>query len=237
MTTDRQFILGSPCPPREWLVARGSRFLIASVIICWQLFIIISKFIVFSWKCFFVFAALMTTVKWSEGVETCGPLWGNEHMTWHLFLLWWGYEEIHIISVLVCCSRDTLIIINNIFLQELLVSHLASRLLGVTRPRDLEHHLKLTVTFSFPSMKESCLNSVSSTCSQKIQWWNCSCLITEGHDCPVQCECCGCCRAALSALTQSQWGLLTVSPVSVCVARWGICQQWQSMLILQNSLL
>lgn len=64
MTTDRQFSLGFPRPP----VARGSlRFLIVTVIICWQLFIIVSKFIEFSWKFFFSFSAVMTTVKLSEG--------------------------------------------------------------------------------------------------------------------------------------------------------------------------
>lgn len=46
------------------------------------------------------------------------PLWGNEHMTWHIFL-WQGYEEIHITTVIVrsyeSCPRDTLINISNLF--------------------------------------------------------------------------------------------------------------------------
>lgn len=64
MTTDRQFSLGFPPTPPP----RGKRgllwFLMATVIICWQLFISVSKFIAFSWKCFFL---QLRPVKLCEG--------------------------------------------------------------------------------------------------------------------------------------------------------------------------
>lgn len=64
MTTDRQFRLGFPRRRVAW----GSLwFLIVTVIICWQSFISVSKFITMSWNFFLLcFHAVMSPVKWSE---------------------------------------------------------------------------------------------------------------------------------------------------------------------------